>query len=268
MTLRLPLFFIALLMWACGDPPLDFVDLSAYQAAEDAAKQKQIKEDAAKQVAEEAAMAAAKQSLTSFTDYRDGKVYKQVTIGSQTWMAENLGYEIDYEKIVSKQCREGSNTTSWWCVATGAGSCYEDSPINCNLYGRLYNWYESMVACPSGWHLPTSIEFETLFETVGMESAGKKLKSTNGWGNYNYQNGTDDYGFAAQPAGFYYSGYYYSGIGESAYFWSSTWYGHTSEDAIEAYLARLDLNYGADDVYIVVYNKLDRFSVRCVKDSP
>ena len=80
----------------------------------------------------------------TFTDSRDGKTYKTVKIGNQTWMAENLNFTT----------AEGS-----WC--------YDDDTVNCNKYGRLYSWETARDVCPAGWHLPSKAEFETLLSNVG-----------------------------------------------------------------------------------------------------
>ena len=55
-----------------------------------------------------------------------------------------------------------------------------------------------MEACPAGWHLPDTTEWNVLFAAVGCARfAGKFLKSTEGWQNGG--NGTDEYGFSALP---------------------------------------------------------------------
>ncbi len=61
-------------------------------------------------------------SNNTFTDDRDGKIYKTVKIGAKIWMAENLNY--------------ATNTGSW-CP-------------NCNIYGRFYNWKTANNVCPDG----------------------------------------------------------------------------------------------------------------------
>ncbi len=174
----------------------------------------------------------------SLTDTRDGQTYKTVTIGTQTWMAENLNYE------------------------TANSYCYNDNSANCTKYGRLYTWGAAKTACPSGWHLPTSAEFETLFTAVGGSStAGTKLKSTSAWNNSG--NGTDAFGFSALPAGgrdgyedYYYEGYY-------ADFWSST--EDSTEDGSDcAYFMRLYYSYDYADLNNNY--KFYGFSVRCLKD--
>lgn len=115
----------------------------------------------------------------SFTDSRDGKKYCTVTIGYQTWMAENLNYQV-----------EGSY-------------CYDDDPANCSEYGRLYEYDASANACPSGWHLPSKEDFETLVALVGgRDTAGVILKSTSGWVYEKRDaNGVDMFGFSVLLAG-------------------------------------------------------------------
>ena len=177
-------------------------------------------------------------NVGTMTDSRDGKTYKTVKIGSQIWMAENLNYR------------------------TRDSYCYEDKISNCDKYGRLYTWDAAITACPSGWHLPSHAEWETLVTAVGGESgAGTKLKSTSGW--LKDGNGSDSFGFSALPAGERNlspagSGpEAYTPVGHIACFWSSTDKGrHYTELFAER-----------DDVWI--YNPDDRGrgkSVRCLKD--
>ena len=168
-------------------------------------------------------------------DLRDGQTYKTVTIGTQTWMADNLNYE------------------------TENSYCYDDDPSNCSKYGRLYTWAAAKTVCPSGWHLPSKTEFEALITAVGGSStAGAKLKLQTGWTAYDGITNEDAFGFSALPAGSRYSNgvYYYEG--RHAYFWRSTEY-----DSRYAYF--MYLNYSLDGAYLS-HGKDLGFSVRCVKD--
>ena len=127
-------------------------------------------------------------------DSRDGQIYRTVTIGGQTWMAENLNY--DYQV-------GGQSYGSY---------CYANNPVNCKKYGRLYTYgamvdsanhggYGSVIKgiCPKFWHIPTESEFKTLINFVGENVAGTKLKSEEGWDNDG--GGEDVYAFSVLPAG-------------------------------------------------------------------
>ena len=173
-------------------------------------------------------------SMASMTDERDGQTYKTVKIGDQTWMAENLNYEI-------------------------AGSfCYGDDTSNCTKYGRLYYWSSALNACPNGWHLPSQMEWNSLMNEVGgSSSAGKFLKSKNGW--LDNGNGLDGYSFSALPAGEVHNGSY-SSKEQCAFFWSST---ENSNDL--AYALYLYSEY--DIANVGLYGKNWGESVRCLKDT-
>ncbi|MDR3013670.1 MAG: hypothetical protein LBU70_10780, partial [Chitinispirillales bacterium] len=144
----------------------------------------------------------------SFTDPRDGQAYRTVRIGTQTWMAENLNFNV---------------SGSW---------CYKNTSGNCNRFGRLYDWATVMGfsssfnstscasqvqsrhrgICPVGWHVPSDAEWSTLVNFVGSP-AGTRLKAASP-----FWNGTDNHGFSALPGGYRWGGSFY-GVGTLGYWW-------------------------------------------------
>ncbi|MBS7272185.1 MAG: fibrobacter succinogenes major paralogous domain-containing protein [Fibrobacter sp.] len=205
----------------------------------------------------------------SLRDSRDGKTYKTVIIGTQTWMAENLNY-------VSAQ-----------------SFCYNGIADNCTKYGRLYSWSAAMDSsvtgcrsldvcsptypvrgiCPKGWHLPDSTEWEVLFSAVGGKSiASKVLRSTSGWKCYyddQCWNGIDAFGFSALSAGYWY-GYggassYFEGEFTNALFWSST-QARSPNTSLYAY-CRIFYSSKDDVDSRDQCRKVHRLSIRCLQDS-
>ncbi len=188
----------------------------------------------------------------TFTDPRDGHTYTTVTIGNQTWMAENLNYETE---------------NSW---------CYDNDPANCDVYGRLYDWNTIMNGaassnnvpsgvqgiCPDGWHIPSDAEWDILVNYLGSsEVAGGKMKETGTihWKEPN-TGATNESGFSALPGGYrpYQGGFY--NLHKFGTWWSTTEYSFTI--ALTRYL-----RYDNDDVGIDNdHDKSDGFSIRCVKN--
>jgi uncharacterized protein (TIGR02145 family) len=166
----------------------------------------------------------------SFTDGRDGKTYRTVTIGTQTWMAENLNYQ--------------TADSSW---------CYGNDNSNCATYGRLYTWNRAKSACPVGWHLPSRQEWNSLVTAVG-DSAGTKLKAVSpDW------TGTDDFGFSALPGGYriYVEAFYT--LGAYGYWWAAT-----ENDA--SFADGRGMYSGTSVVAEYNVDKSNGYSVRCVQD--
>jgi len=138
------------------------------------------------------------------------------------------------------------------------GACYKFNFEKCAKDGEHYDWENAMKVCPSGWHLPSKKEFETLIATVGGSSvAANKLKSKYGWKD---RNGVDVYGFSAIAAGYRNDATWMEkdNLGVGAHFWSSS---KSGEGMYSLYLSNF-----SDNVKFNVNRKWTGFSVRCVKD--
>lgn len=170
-------------------------------------------------------------------DTRDGQAYKTVVIGSQTWMAQNLNF------------KPTTTPDSSWC--------YRDSTSYCATYGRLYDHQTALAACPTGWHLPDTTEWNSLEATVGGSStAGTALMSATGW---YLIGGNNTYGFSALPGG-YSDGTMFFLANEEGHWWTTA----TSTYDNSAYYRSMIFNtaYVNQDAD---FQKLG-LSVRCVKN--
>ncbi len=200
----------------------------------------------------------------------DGNVYNTVTIGSQVWMVENLK--------VSKY-RDGTSipnvtdNTQWLNLTTGA-YCYLNNDAGYNdVYGKLYNWYsvnDARGLAPTGWHIPSYSEIQTLANYLGgtwVDSSqiylniGGKLKSTSSLWNYPNVGADNSSGFSALPSAFRSEtdGFYLL-LGSNASFWTSSQF--ASDKASDYSLPRGSTNFGLHNFW----NKKAGLAIRCIKD--
>ena len=183
--------------------------------------------------------------------------YPSVLIGAQYWMEKNLevttyrnGDPIPYV----------TDATAWAALTTGAWCYYNNDPSN----GKLYNWYavnDPRGLAPTGWHVPTDVEWTTLSTTLGGDAvAGGKMKvaGTTRWTAPN--TGADNSsGFAGLPGGIRNNDGTFNTVGDAGFWWSST-----EVDAASAWSRFLYYNYGSINRFSL--NKQDGLSVRCLRD--
>lgn len=172
-------------------------------------------------------------------DSRDSQTYNTVKIKNQVWFAENLRYGyFDMEDF-----------------------CYENERTR----GCLYTWDDVYALsrsqkglCPSGYHVPSKDEWNTLIMNVGgYDVAGIALQVNDGISN-------DAVSFSVYPTGYYDSDatYYnnrYALADDFAPFWTSTAGGSSSAYAVIFYS-------GNPQVRISSEHHLDGYAVRCLKD--
>jgi uncharacterized protein (TIGR02145 family) len=188
--------------------------------------------------------------------------YAVVTIGTQTWMAENLR---------TSKYRTGGlipkvvDDNTWMNFSTPAFSWYNhDSAGLAVTYGALYKWYTASQSdlCPTGWHVPTRQEWSALISFLGGDSlAGGKLKET-GLAFWNTPNAeaSNSTGFTGRPGGLRAIGTAaFLDMGDRGYFWAATDY-----SAAYAYCYQLD--FDSKKLHAIGNNKGNGFSVRCIKD--
>ena len=195
-------------------------------------------------------------------DFRDGRIYKTITIGTQIWMAENL----KLQKFGTKNIKS---------------FCYDNKSINCEQVGRLYIRSSALDSaalfsknskgcgdidkacsivkpvrgiCPKNWHLADTTEWKTLISSV--EGKKDNLKAISGWDETCTKNLTNGkYGFDAFPG--YQQGDAQSYTLNMARFWAATTTRHV-----------VGLSCYETDGYLLISNPANfAVSVRCIKDS-
>lgn len=182
---------------------------------------------------------------------------KQVKIGEQVWMSENLnvvrfrnGDVIPEAKSNEEWQEAGSKGQPVWCY-------YNNDPKNGLKYGRMYNYYalnDPRGLAPIGWHISTNADWDTLVKNA---QEGFYLKSKEGW--LLDGGGEDPFGFAALPGGYRLSNGEFKELG-----FIGMWYTSTLNDKLTA--KKRDLSYDKRSLSEGFNNFNAGFYVRCVKD--
>ena len=192
---------------------------------------------------------------------QDGNTYKTVTIGTQTWMAENLR---------TKKYRNGdvideaTNSTLWKSASEGVFCAYnytqnKDSVATFGLFYNRQTINDSRNIAPEGWHVSTDVDWTQLMGYL-QSPRGLKLRETGTlhWNSSAYI-ATNETGFTALPGGICSPDGIFTGLGMTAYFM-------TSDPGNGLQNNYWILRYDLSDLGIVLFPGTAGAFVRCVKD--
>lgn len=90
-----------------------------------------------------ASTGSAKAIKGEFKDEATGKIYKTLSVGPYTWMAENASYD------------------------ASRSVCYEGRKTLCEDIGRLYQEMYTKDVCPEGFEIPSQSDFKNLVKYAG-----------------------------------------------------------------------------------------------------
>ena len=150
--------------------------------------------------------------------------------------------------------------------------CYDNDTTNCDRYGGLYQWAETMQLpsecntkscadlikpnhqgiCPNGWRLMTAADFEFIAKSNGNKDGVKGTRSTFGFG------GSNDTGFSLVGAGYNWN-HSFDDLGKSTYW-------HYPQEGTLGELSSFVGCQGSTTTTICEQSTLKThgFSVRCV----
>jgi len=204
----------------------------------------------------------------------DGHDYRTVIIGNQTWMADNLKTKRynDEVSIGSALNEDG------WSFATAFNlpvyTRIQDTDEWTSVFGLLYNWHAidpvkngDRNICPSGWHIPTLGEWNTLRTAVGgiygasaIKTRGSSPNQTGPWLHDFNGSMTNTSGFDAMPTGRRDPDGPFENLRQKVFFWTATTSGADNARAVR-------LNVG-DNVFSAetLESRDTGVAIRCVKD--
>ena len=222
----------------------------------------------------------------SIVDSRDGQLYKTVNINGRWWMAQNLNYAADSSYCYNDEpdsCAIYGRLYPW-TVAMQLDTIY--NKLNVTYTETIKGAHQGI--CPDSWHIPSEEEWNEMIDYAdshnGNEGASASLRAKYSWiPDEEYEiKYIDRFGCAGLAAGAraekemrefdcgYHTGYndnIYCGIGNEAFFWTSTEltdYRNSSEHALYFFLHGLE-NGGFRTSDWGEFTKRAALSVRCVK---
>jgi uncharacterized protein (TIGR02145 family) len=206
--------------------------------------------------------------LNNKQESNNNNSYKEVVIGNQIWMAENLnvvtfsnGDTIPEAKTVKEWGASLRNRKPAWCY-------FNNDKSHDSTYGKIYNYYainDQRGLAPKNWKIPSSDDWEVLFTALGGKRvAGAKLKSIKGWKHNG--NGSNSSGFNALPSGsrglaMITTNNGFSRNGSTCVWWSSTRIARSFE------MIAYSLYFKSDKVSTFWETfASDGYAVRCIKN--
>lgn len=194
----------------------------------------------------------------------DENSYNTVSIDGTLWMAENLATtSYNNGDLIGTTSPADLDITDEDTPKYQWG--YDGQEANTDIYGRLYTWNavtDDRGVCPTGWHIPTDVEWTELEESLGgYLIAGSMLKEEGNahWAQPYNLDANNQSCFRGLPGGKRDLSGDFTYLESSGFWWSST-----ESDGSTAWVRTLYVQ--SSQVDREGFAKSVGASVRCVKD--